>query len=170
MPQHHCAAPAICQPAFSAVARLCAGGDVLSPAGDIDCLAEFARTSSTAAVNDYDDEGQAALHVAADKGSTEAISILTGKCTQRCVQDVRVPLQGSTQVCCRQGSRYTDHCAAGKRGQHSVSARQDSSKASPKVPLSACVAACCVQVMHVHLPCSTIFCLCPALYLAVRTP
>jgi hypothetical protein len=48
------------------------------PAGDIDCLAEFARTSSTAAVNDYDDEGQAALHVAADKGLTEAISILTG--------------------------------------------------------------------------------------------
>jgi hypothetical protein len=50
---------------------------VFSP-GDFDCLAEFARTSSTAAVNDYDDEGQAALHVAADKGLTEAISILTG--------------------------------------------------------------------------------------------
>jgi hypothetical protein len=48
------------------------------PPGDFDCLAEFARTSSTAAVNDYDDEGQAALHVAADKGLTEAISILTG--------------------------------------------------------------------------------------------
>lgn len=41
-------------------------------------MAEFARTSTTAAVNDYDDEGQAALHVAADKGLTEAISILTG--------------------------------------------------------------------------------------------
>lgn len=42
-------------------------------------MAEFARTSTTAAVNDYDDEGQAALHVAADKGLTEAISILTGE-------------------------------------------------------------------------------------------
>lgn len=48
-------------------------------AGDVDCLAEFARSSITAAVNDYDDEGQAALHVAADKGLTEAISILTGQ-------------------------------------------------------------------------------------------
>jgi hypothetical protein len=46
-------------------------------AGDIDCLAEFARASSQG-VNDYDDEGQAPLHVAADKGISEAISILTG--------------------------------------------------------------------------------------------
>lgn len=55
------------------------------PPGDFDCLAEFARTSSTAAVNDYDDEGQAALHVAADKGLTEAISILTGVCSYGCL-------------------------------------------------------------------------------------
>jgi hypothetical protein len=47
-------------------------------AGDIDCLAEFARASSQG-VNDYDDEGQAPLHVAADKGISEAVSILTGE-------------------------------------------------------------------------------------------
>jgi hypothetical protein len=47
-------------------------------AEEIDTLADLARTSSTAAVNDYDDAGQAALHVAADKGNAEAISILTG--------------------------------------------------------------------------------------------
>jgi hypothetical protein len=29
-------------------------------------------------VNDYDDEGQAPLHVAADKGISEAVGILTG--------------------------------------------------------------------------------------------
>jgi hypothetical protein len=40
-------------------------------------LAEFARTSSQG-VNDYDDEGQAPLHVAADKGISEAVGILTG--------------------------------------------------------------------------------------------
>jgi hypothetical protein len=45
--------------------------------GDIDCLAEFARASSQG-VNDYDDEGQAPLHVAADKGISEAVGILTG--------------------------------------------------------------------------------------------
>lgn len=43
-------------------------------------MAEFARSSS--GVNDYDDEGQAPLHVAADKGLTEAVSILTGTYTQ----------------------------------------------------------------------------------------
>jgi hypothetical protein len=31
-----------------------------------------------AALNDYDDAGQAPLHVAADQGLPEAISILTG--------------------------------------------------------------------------------------------
>lgn len=67
-------------------------------AGDIDCLAEFARTSSTAAVNDYDDEGQAALHVAADKGNTEAISILTCTCTERCVRE-NLFQQDSTHGC-----------------------------------------------------------------------
>ncbi len=45
--------------------------------GDIDCLAEFARTSH-GEVNDYDDEGQAPLHVAADRGDSEAVNILTG--------------------------------------------------------------------------------------------
>jgi hypothetical protein len=62
---------------------------VPKPAGDIDCLAEFARTSTTAAVNDYDDEGQAALHVAADKGLTEAISILTGEHCEHCAEEAK---------------------------------------------------------------------------------
>lgn len=44
----------------------------------MDGLVEFARTSVHAALNDYDDAGQAPLHVAADAGLTEAISILTG--------------------------------------------------------------------------------------------
>ncbi|KAF8056385.1 ANK3 [Scenedesmus sp. PABB004] len=46
--------------------------------GDIDNLVEFARTSSQVGVNDYDDEGQAPLHLAADKGIAEAVGILTG--------------------------------------------------------------------------------------------
>lgn len=48
--------------------------------GDIDCLAEFARSSSgIRELNNYDDEGQAPLHVAADKGLTEAVTILSGE-------------------------------------------------------------------------------------------
>lgn len=46
------------------------------PAGDIQCLAEAARTSS-AGVNDYDDEGQTPLHIAADQGLPEAVSVLS---------------------------------------------------------------------------------------------
>eukprot|EP00877_Chromochloris_zofingiensis_P007246 jgi/Chrzof1/2775/Cz11g28230.t1 len=44
--------------------------------GDTAKLAEFARTSSHG-VDDYDDEGQTALHLAADQGLAEAVSLLT---------------------------------------------------------------------------------------------
>lgn len=47
-------------------------------AGDIECLAEAARSSSLGigGLNAYDDEGQTALHIAADQGHAEAVAIL----------------------------------------------------------------------------------------------
>lgn len=47
--------------------------------GDIECLAEVARSSSHGVdgLDEYDDEGQTALHLAADQGLAEAVAILS---------------------------------------------------------------------------------------------
>lgn len=65
--------------------------------GDIQCLAEVARSSSHGfdGVNEYDDEGQTALHIAADQGLTEAVAILSTRGADLNVpreEDSRTPL------------------------------------------------------------------------------
>lgn len=72
-------------------------------------------------MNDYDDEGQAALHVAADKGLTEAISILTGGgwCERGCVGKYvigYVLVKCIRKKCFRGGGQQVNQALDGRSG------------------------------------------------------
>lgn len=87
-------------------------------AGDTAKLAEFARTSSHG-VDDYDDEGQTALHLAADQGLAEAVSLLTHSGANINVpreEDNRTPLHiagvACMCACCMFRPQVAEQCEA----------------------------------------------------------